>query len=220
MVRRRNYPAVIELSTLVPIDYNPRSIGRESMEVLQNSIKGFSAYVGEAEDGACRLATSIVVNQNGNRVVGGNQRYFALLAMGHKSIHRDDITWVDIEPGSAKEKALVVMLNNEYAAGRYNPSMLDEMLSKIETEMAPLFEKLDFHYFDTVVEMSQLEIGLKENEEGKQLAGGDGINDFEPAGMPVLGQAITIWYETLEEKKWLVDRLGIDGKKIRYEIQD
>lgn len=114
----------LPLCELVPIDWNPRMISAEAMSALRNSIvTGTRNHKWDGQ--GFRLDTTITVNRNGNRIIGGHQRVKALRELGQDWIHRDDITWVEIEPNSPEEKARNLVLNNQYATGDWTESVFD-----------------------------------------------------------------------------------------------
>jgi len=120
----------MKISDLHPVDYNPRIITNEQLKRLMLSIKEHSESVDNKAQGI-RLATTITINKQGNRIVGGHQRVVALQALGQDYVHDDDITWVDLEPGSLQEKTLNIALNSEDAAGSYDYKKLSELLHEI-----------------------------------------------------------------------------------------
>lgn len=104
----------IPIDTLISAEYNPREITNDNMERLKRSIMEHSTSLSDWDTAeGLRLVSTITVNCNGNRVVGGHQRLLALQGLGQDWIHSGDITWVDLEAGSAREKALNIALNSE-----------------------------------------------------------------------------------------------------------
>lgn len=97
----------IPLADLNPAPYNPRAISDEALAGLAESIRhGTKLHAGWEARHGYRLDSTITVNKQGNRIVGGHQRVRALRdKLGQDWIHRDDITWIDCEPGGAAEKA-------------------------------------------------------------------------------------------------------------------
>ena len=123
----------LRLAGLAESDYNPRRITPEEMGRLKTLIKEHSAAVEGREAGSLRLATTITVNRQGLRIVGGHQRVRALGELGQDWIDARDVTWVDLVPGSAKEKALNVALNSQDAAGDWDYEALASVLGDIDT---------------------------------------------------------------------------------------
>ncbi|MBN1517460.1 ParB N-terminal domain-containing protein [Candidatus Sumerlaeota bacterium] len=131
----------IALKDFSPVGYNPREIAPEAFEGLKASIREFTSTVqGWDAANGLRMVGTITVNVNGKRIIGGHQRIRALRELGQDWIHRDDVTWVEIEPDSPKEKALCVTLNNQEIAGQFTAD-LDFLLSDIRVEM-PAFDDL------------------------------------------------------------------------------
>lgn len=133
---------MIAIDILNAAPYNPRRISDDALRGLAESIKRFSASVKTTKDnsGEYRLQTTITVNKNGNRIIGGHQRVKALELLGQSHIHAKDITWVEYEPDSADEKAANVSLNNRHIEGEWDDS-LPSLLKDI---------RLDFDGFEDV----------------------------------------------------------------------
>jgi len=123
----------IPLSDLEPSDYNPRKIAPEHMARLKTLIREHSGAVEgwDVKDGL-RLATTITVNRQGMRIVGGHQRVKALLELGQSWIDSADITWVDLVPNSPQEKALNIALNSQDAAGEWDVEALSVLIGEIQ----------------------------------------------------------------------------------------
>jgi hypothetical protein len=135
----------MKLDQLVESEYNPRKIGGEEFERLKSSIKTNTEArrtSGEDDSGLYRLCSPVIINRQGNRIIGGHQRCKALEAMGQEEIHDDDIHWVNLEPNSAKEKALNLSLNNENAMGSWTEDV-NKLIDEISTEMPDLSIDLD-----------------------------------------------------------------------------
>lgn len=122
----------IKISTLVALDYNPRIITEDEMERLKTSIREHTNAFPLEERNGYRLATSITVNRQGNRIVGGHQRVKALEALGQDWVHENDITWINVEPNSAKEKTLNIALNSKDASGKYDLEKLSNLLFELK----------------------------------------------------------------------------------------
>lgn len=132
----------ISLTDLNPAPYNPRSISDEALTGLAESIRhGTKLHAGwNAKDGY-RLDSTVTVNKQGNRIVGGHQRVRALQEkLGQDWLHRDDITWIDCEPDGAAEKARNLALNNAAIQGEWTPEALP-LLEALRIEL-PEFEAL------------------------------------------------------------------------------
>ena len=122
---------MIELADLTPVPYNPRSIDAEALELLAASIREHSAAVQQESGSDLRLASTITVNRQGNRIVGGNQRVQALILLGATHLHPDDVTWVDLYPDSPAEKGLCLALNARDAQGDFRWEDVAALLQEI-----------------------------------------------------------------------------------------
>jgi len=143
----------IDINTLVEVDYNPRKISKKALKKLQASIRDHTESLEDWDPSkGFRLASTITVNRQGNRVIGGNQRLGAIKELGQTWIHASDITWVDLEPESAKEKALCVSLNNDHAAGRWDQNKLNVVIHDIQNDIEELYSSLDFSDFQKAIE--------------------------------------------------------------------
>ena len=123
----------IKIENLNKATYNPRTIDDESYQRLMRSIHEHTKYLDgwNAKDGY-RLATTVTINKNSNRIVGGHQRLDALVDLGQDWIHEEDITWVNMKSDSSEEKALNVALNNPKIVGEWDFSKLKELIVDID----------------------------------------------------------------------------------------
>jgi ParB family chromosome partitioning protein len=119
--------SVVDISTLNPSEYNPRTISKEAAEGLAHSIKSFG------------LVQEIVVNRRGgrNRIVGGHQRVEVMKQMGET---KAAVVFVDLDDKA--ERALNVVLNNEHIAGEWNNDALVSLLDQIKSDGAVNFDTL------------------------------------------------------------------------------
>ena len=76
------------ISELQPAEYNPRQITKSQFNQLKDSIKKFG------------LVDPIIINQNGNIVVGGHQRLKAMQQLNHKEI---ECVVLDLTPEDERE---------------------------------------------------------------------------------------------------------------------
>jgi len=219
----------IGLTSLNVVDYNPRIIGSEELENLKASIKEHTDTIPEDERGeGFRLTSTITVNRQGNRIIGGHQRIKALKNLGQDWIHPDDITWVEVEPNSAKEKALNVSLNNDKAAGSWDRTKLDAILKSIKVDMPVISENLGFD--EIQLEMPQIDSGEISQIPTTELSGdSSGSSDDEkvqgPPKLDIQGVddragRFLLTYTTDEEKSFWMKRLGIKGDKVVYVPSD
>jgi hypothetical protein len=105
------------LKELNPAKYNPKTITDEALNGLGNSLKRFG-YV-----------DPIIVNvrDEKNVIVGGHQRYKALLKL-HKPDYKIDCIIVDLD--EKEEKLLNITLNNPNIQGQFNKN-LESMIKGI-----------------------------------------------------------------------------------------
>lgn len=147
----------IKITDIIPAPYNPRTITDKEMEKLENSLSTFG------------LVDPIVINLKNNHIIGGHQRFDALLNNAIKNdkleelnlIRLGDIGWVftdtDLKIESREhEKALNIALNK--INGEWDTSKLTE-----------LFNELSLTDFDleltgfTNIELTELNINLEES---------------------------------------------------------
>lgn len=144
MQSRKKDFARLQLSELSPVAYNPNVLSDDAMKKLVASVRENSATLANWDKkSGYRLATTITVNVNGNRVIGGWHRVKALRQLGQDWIHCSDITWIDVAPESAREKALNVQLNRADAQGKMDQAKLDLILSEVKIETPELFLSLE-----------------------------------------------------------------------------
>jgi len=146
MSKKNKYVNLDELNVL---SYNPRSIGSDELERLKRSIKEHTKAIPEEERGdEYRLVSTVTINKNGNRIIGGHQRIKALQELGQSSINENDITWVNVEPDSAEEKSLNITLNSDRISGDWDKKKLNELLNSIAIENIDLFDSLSLGNID------------------------------------------------------------------------
>ena len=107
----------VKISELISPEYNPRHITPEAMESLKQSINEFG-YI-----------DPIIVNKHNNHIVGGNQRYECLKALGYDEI---DCIFID-EPDINREKAINIRLNN--SSGDWDIGKLDDIFQDLELKL-------------------------------------------------------------------------------------
>lgn len=111
----------IKLSSMTRADYNPRSISTEAYKGLKKSIKEFG------------IVQPIVWNKRSGNIVGGHQRYDAMMEQGF-----DETEVVVVDLDESKEKALNLTLNNQTIAGEFTEGAW-EMLEDIKTGLGEDF---------------------------------------------------------------------------------
>ena len=85
----------VNIKDLNSPEWNPRKISEDEKKKLMNSLETFG-YI-----------DPIIVNRHNMNIVGGNQRYHAMLALGWDEV---DVIFID-EPNLDKEKAMNIALN-------------------------------------------------------------------------------------------------------------
>jgi len=113
---------VLPIDRLVPAPYNPRRMLKptdRAYRKLEASLRAFG------------LVEPLVWNERTGHVVGGHARLRILKAMGVTELPVSVVRLSD-----AREKALNVVLNNQEAQSRYDPSRLADLLD----ELGPLPE--------------------------------------------------------------------------------
>lgn len=102
----------IKLSDLKPHEKNPRKITPKELERLKRSIESFTKMM---------EVRGIVVNKD-NMILGGNQRYRALVELGFVEIPE---SWVEVFDGSPEEEAEFMFRDNDNA-GRFDLDMVED----------------------------------------------------------------------------------------------
>lgn len=116
----------IKIEDIHQSDYNPREISNAELTKLKNNIDEFG------------IVDPIIVNLKNNNIVGGHQRYKALLSQNTKKLNMitiGNIGWVfnttdlDIKDDDA-EKILNLSLNN--ISGEWNEGQLNKVLQELK----------------------------------------------------------------------------------------
>lgn len=122
----------INITDIKEADYNPREISDEEMTKLENSIEEFG------------FVDPMIINLKNNRLIGGHQRYNALLSISMKNnefmqdlnlIELGDVGWVfpDIDlkiESEQHEKALNIALNK--ISGSWDNEKLFTLLEELK----------------------------------------------------------------------------------------
>ena len=146
----------INIKEIKPAEYNPRRISDEDYEKLQNSISTFG------------LVDPIIINLRNNVIIGGHQRYKALLDKNVKELQllkMGDIGYVFYEtdftlPDELHEKGLNLALNKitgEFIEEKLQPVLEELTLSDFNIEVTG-FDKLDLDDFTEDLEKETGEI--------------------------------------------------------------
>jgi len=118
--------AAFRLSELKPAGYNPRVISDEAMKGLTASLSRFGCV------------EPIVVNCRGGkkRIVGGHQRYKALLELHGKDYNCPCVT---VDLSATDEQLLNIALNNPHIQGEFSEdlaAMIDQLRAEMPGESA------------------------------------------------------------------------------------
>ena len=139
----------LKIKDLISPEWNPRQITELEMQKLQDSIQEFG-YV-----------DPIIVNTVNNHIVGGNQRYTALQALGYKEV---DCILIE-EPDIEREKALNVSLNN--ISGEWDKTRLTDIFKEFDLNGFDLkltsFDNLQIEELDLDIDLTSLENSFYEN---------------------------------------------------------
>jgi ParB-like chromosome segregation protein Spo0J len=109
---------ILPIGQLQPAAYNPRKVlGPKSpaYSKLKASLEQFG------------LVEPLVWNERTGRVVGGHARLRILKELGFTEV---PVSVVNLD--EAREKALNIVLNNQEAQGRYDPSKLADLLTELQ----------------------------------------------------------------------------------------
>lgn len=106
----------VKIDELISPDWNPRHITPEALESLKQSIDEFG-YI-----------DPIIVNKVNMHIVGGNQRYECLKALGYTEL---DVIFIN-EPDINREKAINIRLNN--SSGDWDIGKLDSIFQDLELD--------------------------------------------------------------------------------------
>jgi hypothetical protein len=108
----------MRLADLEKADYNPRSITAEAMKGLRKSLSEFG------------LVQPIIWNKRSGNIVGGHQRYDAMVSQGQTET---EVIVVDLD--DTKEKALNLSLNNQAISGDFTRGAWD-VLEDLKLEVS------------------------------------------------------------------------------------
>jgi hypothetical protein len=124
----------VQLDELELYDENPRQIDDKAFKALMKSMERFG-YV-----------EPIVWNAQTRRIVGGHQRYKALLENGVEEAHV-----VVVEMSDEEELAANLTLNNPEIQGDWDEPVLD-LLSQVKSSDVGLFDDLRFDDLQNVID--------------------------------------------------------------------
>lgn len=116
----------MQLVDLKPADYNPRKISDKAFAGLSASLERFG------------LANRIVWNKKSGKIIGGNQRYRALVEAGEREA---DVIVVNLPED--EEKTLNLALNNPATQGNWD-DQIEDLLESTRNALPELYESLNF----------------------------------------------------------------------------
>ena len=109
---------VLPIDCLKPAPYNPRKVLKptdKAYQRLEASLREFG------------LVEPLIWNERTGCIVGGHARLAILKAMGIREVSVSVVNLSD-----TREKALNVVLNNQEAQSRYDPTKLTDLLVKLD----------------------------------------------------------------------------------------
>lgn len=109
---------MLPIEQLVPAPYNPRKVLKKTDKAykkLEKSLREFG------------LVEPLVWNERTGHVVGGHARLAILRSIGVAEV---PVSVVNLS--NAREKALNVVLNNQEAQSRYDPTRLADLLDELD----------------------------------------------------------------------------------------
>jgi hypothetical protein len=109
---------LLPIEQLQPADYNPRKVLQPKSPAYRK-LKASLAEFG--------LVEPLVWNESTGRIVGGHARLRILHELGVKEVA---VSVVRLD--ERREKALNIVLNNQEAQGRYDPSKLADLLEELQ----------------------------------------------------------------------------------------
>jgi len=176
----------MKLTDLVPMEDNPRGMDDVAMVGLTTSLEQFG------------MLQPIVWNKRTGHIVGGHQRYFALMGLGEIA---DEVIVVDVpEP---QERAMCVVLNNPRTQG-YFLDALDTFVASIKLELPDLPVALRLDEI-TIPDISDISGSLEsETDDGR-----DAIDSREET------YQIIVTCVTSAQQIEMVERLEAEGIQCR-----
>ena len=143
----------MKLKDMKPAPYNPRKMTKEEFEKLKRSIKEFG-YV-----------EPIIINKRTGNIVGGNQRYRALMELYGENYNAKV---VEIDIPEDKEKTLNIALNR--ISGTWDEAALAQILTELDDDLRNLtgFDEYEISKFlnnEIIEEMSLSDIALPKSED-------------------------------------------------------
>jgi ParB-like chromosome segregation protein Spo0J len=134
-------PKYIEISTINPSPYNPRSITTEEFDGLRASIKKF----GQVEN--------LILNKD-LTLISGHMRLKAMTQLGYTQA-----LCIILDLSKVDEKKLNILMNSHAIAGKFDDLKLAELLEELKSETDYIELRLD--------KLEQLDLSEPRDEEEK-----------------------------------------------------
>lgn len=229
----------ISLTEINPAEYNPRRITEDHLALLMKSVEDHTSALADWDPKlGYRLASTVTINRQGNRIVGGHQRVRALEGLGQPWIHEGDVTWIDLPPEGAREKALNVALNSPDAAGEWDYPKLQQLLEDIQAEdldlsftalsgetLAPLLPDFSLPPQNPLDEWKGMPSYESEDQQGMRtiivhFKSGDDIKEFvHRLGLKVTDKTKSVWFP-YEEPLVVSDQRWVSEEELPSENPD
>jgi len=178
------------LSKLKPAAYNPRQISDGAMSGLKASLKRFG------------LVQPLVLNKRTGNLVGGHQRYKALVDQGVKEA---DVVVVDLP--ETEEKALNMTLNNPEIQGEFTAGALD-ILASIEMDAPDLADDTLLSTLKKTLGAEDFETDGAEEGDDKPVEGEKTIPEMELKPFEHFDYILVV-ANNVQDWNYLCERLGI-----------
>ena len=188
---------VIPLTDINPAPYNPRlnlKPGDPDYEKLKKSILEFN------------MVEPLVYNKKSGNLVGGHQRLKILQELGYTEVEVSVVNLSD-----AKEKALNLALNK--IQGDWDYPLLKDLLQDLDTG--------EFDIEITGFDMDELqELVLQLHDPFCDASLPSDLPTPELSGEDARSQRFILVYKDDKEKQLWMDKLGIDGSRVVYRVDD
>lgn len=114
-------PTMIKLGNVNPVAYNPRRITLSKFEALKRSI---------SDNG---FVHPLVIQKEGNRLIGGHQRRRALLELLGEGALESKVPCIVLDVDDSKAKLLNIALNN--TEGEFDTDLLARVIESVVPEI-------------------------------------------------------------------------------------
>lgn len=131
---------MVEVQGIKESKRNPRQISKSNFTSLERSLKEFDCV------------EPIIVNRRDNQIIGGHQRFRALIGMGEKKV---PVIYVDLD----KNKAKMLNLALNRIKGEWDEQMLSELIYELDQDKIDLsLTGFDNKELDNLLEETMLDI--------------------------------------------------------------